>query len=55
MPYRDFAWQQPAAVEILIGYRGDGAGIGDWFVSSVRVVAPKPYYQGDGLLPGEGL
>jgi len=34
--YRDFACRQPVVVEILIGYRGDAAATGDWFISSVR-------------------
>jgi hypothetical protein len=40
VPYRDFAWEQPSTLEILLGYEGDGAAVGTWFVSAVRAVAP---------------
>jgi hypothetical protein len=40
VPYRDFAWEQPSTLEILLGYEGDGAAVGTWFVSTVRAVAP---------------
>jgi hypothetical protein len=35
VPYRDYAWEQPAQVEVLLGYRGEHAGTGEWYVTSV--------------------